>query len=111
MSVKDSSKLIAAYTVDFSSSTLTTSYTTAITFIGGGTALGANTKGVFIENTSGTPVAIGYGKVGTVNLADISPMSGVVEKSLIFSATQQIFLKSQGAASITTGKFTICFYN
>jgi hypothetical protein len=111
MSVRDSSKLIAAYTVDFSTSTLTTAYTTAITFIGGATALSANTKGVYIENTSGTPVAIAYGASGSPTLADLSPINGLVEKSLVLSATMQIFLKSQGAASITTGKFTICFYN
>lgn len=111
MSVRDSSKLIAAYFVDFSVSNLATTYGSAITFIGGAVSLAASTKGVYIENTSGVPVAIGYGASGSPQLADVSPINGFIEKSLILSKTMQIFLKSQGAAAITTGKFLICFYN
>jgi hypothetical protein len=110
MSVRDSSKMIAAYFVDFSTSNLTATYGAAITFIQGGTALAANCKGIYIENTSGTPVEIGTGASGSPSLLDVSPINNNVEKSLIISATQQIFLKSAGA-TITTGKFLICFYN
>lgn len=111
MSMKDSRILIAAYTVDFSVTNLTTSYTSALTFTTGGTTLGANTKGVYIENTSGAPIAIATGASASPQIVDVSPINNNVEKSLILNKGHSLYLKTLGTATLTSGKFTICFYN
>lgn len=104
MSVKDSRLLIARYYRDFTTSNLTTAYTVVIA------SLGANGKGIYIENTSGTPISIAYGASGSEHEADVSPISGLVEKSLKLDTTMAISIKSLGA-TISTGKLLICIYN
>lgn len=106
MSRHDGRVLVARYTVDFSVTTLTTSYTTAVI-----SSLGMNVNSVYIENTSGTPVSIGYGNGATITEGDISPINNNSHRGLMLNAKQSIYLKSAGAASITTGKFLICLYN
>jgi hypothetical protein len=97
--------------VDFSVANLATTFGAAITFTVGGTALGANVSSVYIENTSGTPVAIATGAPASPQTVDISPINNNVYKAFVLNKAMQVFLKSLGAAAITTGKFTICFYN
>lgn len=104
MSIRDSKVLIARYYRDFSSSSLGTSYASVIT------NLGANCKGVYIENTSGTPVSIAYGASGSEKEVDVSPISGIIEKSLLLSKTMDISIKSL-SGTISTGKLLICIYN
>jgi hypothetical protein len=106
MSVHDGRILVASYYVSFSSTNLTTSYGTAVI-----ASLGSNCRSVYIENTSGTPVDIAYGASGGPTLLDVSPINNNCVKPLLANKTWAIYLKSGGAASITTGAFLINFYN
>lgn len=105
MSLKDSSKMIAYYYRDFSSSSLTTTYAVVIADVGV-----TNLKAVYFENTSGKPVIVAYGATGSEKILDVTPMNGISLESLLVSGKMAISIKSGDGTTISTGKLLIKLY-